>query len=117
MKQQTGLVPILELTASNFKQEVLDNSTPILVDFWAPWCGPCKAMKPILSDLATTLAGKVRIAQVNVDTERELAGAFEVRSIPTCMLLSGPNVLAVKVGLTSAKDLIQIINTKIVEAK
>lgn len=96
---------ILQLTARNFKDEVLDSSTPVLIDFWAPWCGPCRMMKPILHDAANLLAGKVRVAQVNIDDERDLAEAFRIRSIPTCVLIKGNQVLDSFVGVVPAQKL------------
>ena len=104
MEQNTDN-PILKLTASNFKQEVLDGPTPVLIDFWAPWCGPCRMMKPILSDAAKLLAGKVRVAEVNIDEQRELADAFRIQSIPTCVLIKGNTVLESFVGVVPAQKL------------
>ena len=105
--------PLLQLTAATFQSEVLDNDTPILIDFWAPWCGPCRAMKPILEEVATSLAGKVRVAQVNVDEERELGGAFGIQSIPTCVLMQGNKPLGGYVGYTPAKTLVADILNRI----
>lgn len=105
MKQDTVKNPILDLTIENFRQEVLENTTPILIDFWAPWCGPCRAMKPILAATAEELSGQIRVAQLNVDAEQAIAKAFNVRSIPTCLLMQGSTLLESYVGVTTAKEL------------
>jgi len=73
----------LTLTEENFESEVLKSAVPVLVDFWAPWCGPCRSMAPIIDDLAKEFEGKVKVGKVNVDENRNLAGSFGVMSIPT----------------------------------
>lgn len=106
---------VLELTTSAFKGEVIDNPKPILIDFWAPWCGPCRAMKPVLAEASQSLAGKVRVASVNVDQERAIAEAFGIRSIPTCVLMQNGKVLDAFVGVVPAKDLVADVLGRIVE--
>ncbi len=96
---------ILELSAENFESEVKKSSTPVLVDFWAPWCGPCKAITPLLEELSKTSAGKYKIGKVNVDDNQVLAGQFNIRAIPTLLLFKGGQVKETIVGLTSKKDL------------
>ncbi len=76
----------LHFTASNFEAEVLKAQGPVLVDFWAEWCGPCKAIGPIIDQLAVELQGKIKIGKVNVDESGELAGQFNVMSIPTLLI-------------------------------
>jgi len=97
---------IVQLTKENFRQEVLENPTPILIDFWAPWCVPCRLMKPVVVNVAAKLEGQVRVAQLNIDDEQEIAHAFNVRSIPNCTLVQEKNVLGAFVGLMSAKTLV-----------
>ena len=77
---------IIILTSANFDETVKSSTTPILVDFWAEWCGPCKAMNPILTEIAKEHAGKVTIAKLNVDDHGDIAQRFSVMSIPTMML-------------------------------
>lgn len=96
---------IQELDNSNFDSAVTSASTPVLVDFWAPWCGPCKALAPILDQLASELAGKVSVCKVNVDDASEIAGKFNIRSIPTLLVFKDGKVVDQMVGLASKDDL------------
>lgn len=100
---------ILTVTQSNFESSVLKSSKLVVVDFWAPWCGPCKQLTPILETLATELAGKVVIAKVNVDDEPGLAEQYNVRGIPTLLFFHAGEVVSVKVGLLSADQLRTLI--------
>jgi thioredoxin 1 len=96
---------ILTLTQNNFSQEVLQSSTPVLVDFWAQWCGPCKALTPILDELADEYDGRVKIGKVNIDDEQALAAEYGVRAIPTLLLFNQGQVADQIVGLRSKRDL------------
>jgi len=87
--------------ASNFQAEVLQSATPVLVDFWAEWCGPCKAIAPVLEQLSGELAGKLKIVKVNVDEAPELAQQFGIRSIPTLFVIKGGTVVDQKMGAMS----------------
>ena len=89
---------ILQLDNNNFKTTVA-GATPVLVDFWAPWCGPCKAIAPILDELSTELAGKLTIAKVNVDDNGELAAQYGVRAIPTMLLFKDGAMVEQFVGM------------------
>ena len=83
---------------ANFQAEVLNSAEPVVVDFWAEWCGPCKMIAPSLEELSTEFAGKVKIAKINVDENPELAARFGVRSIPMLAMFKGGEVADVKVG-------------------
>ncbi len=96
---------IVTLTQANFAAEVLQSSNPVLVDFWAEWCGPCKMLSPILDELATEYTGKVRIGKVNIDEAQELAAQYGIRSIPTLLLFKQGQVAEQLVGLRSKRDL------------
>jgi thioredoxin 1 len=89
---------IIQATDSNWQSEVVDATVPVLVDFWAEWCSPCRAIAPVLEELATELAGKVKIAKVNVDENPDLAGQFGIRSIPTLLIIKGGQVQQQLVG-------------------
>ena len=95
---------ITELDSSNF-EAAISASVPVVVDFWAPWCGPCKAIAPILEELAAELGEAVKICKVNVDNNSEIAGKFEIRSIPTILVFKDGAVSDTIVGLTSKEDL------------
>ncbi len=83
---------------NSFKTDVLDSAEPVVVDFWAEWCGPCKMIAPSLEEISKEMAGKVKVAKVNIDENPELAAQFGVRSIPTLMLFKGGEVADIKVG-------------------
>ncbi|HEY5911554.1 MAG TPA: thioredoxin [Verrucomicrobiae bacterium] len=96
---------IINLTKENFDKEVLQSAQPVLVDFWAEWCGPCKALAPVLDELSEEYAGRVKIAKVNIDDYQELAAKFNIHSIPTLLLFSKGQVAEQLVGLRSKRDL------------
>ncbi|HEV2391587.1 MAG TPA: thioredoxin [Verrucomicrobiae bacterium] len=96
---------IVSLTQDNFSKEVLESEKPVLVDFWAEWCGPCKMLAPILDELAQEYDGRVRIAKVNIDEHQGLAAEYGIHSIPTLLLFQQGQVANQMVGLRTKKDL------------
>ena len=96
---------IQHLTSDNFKSTVDSSPVPVLVDFWAPWCGPCKAIAPVLEELAGEMAGKLSIGKVDVDENGEVAAQFNVRAIPTLILFKDGQVAEQFVGLVGKSDL------------
>ena len=96
---------ILELSETNFKSEVLESSSPVLVDFWAPWCGPCRAIAPTLQTLADEMGSQAKVTKVNVDNNGGLAGTYDIHSIPALLVFKGGNVVEKFVGVVS-KDVL-----------
>lgn len=98
---------ILHITKENFEKEVLGSKEPIVVDFWASWCGPCKALAPVLEEADAELAGNVKIAKINIDEEEELAAQFRVMSIPTLLLFKNGEAVNKLVGLSSKEEVLE----------
>ncbi|OOF42901.1 thioredoxin TrxA [Rodentibacter trehalosifermentans] len=101
---------VLHTTDATFEADVLRSEVPVLVDFWAPWCGPCKMIAPVLDELAPEFAGKAKIVKINVDENQLVAGQFGVRSIPTLLLVKNGEVAATQVGALPKGQLAAFIN-------
>jgi thioredoxin 1 len=94
---------VVTLEDSTFEKEVLKSDTPVLVDFWAVWCGPCKAIAPVVDDLATRYKGKLKVAKMDVDAHQQVAQQFGIRSIPTLLIFKGGRVVDTIIGNDRAK--------------
>jgi thioredoxin 1 len=104
---------IVYLTDDSFQNEVLESNEPVLVDYWAEWCGPCKMIAPILTEIATEYQGKVKVAKLNIDENPQTPPKYGIRGIPTLMLFKDGNVEATKVGALSKSQLTAFIDTNI----
>jgi thioredoxin 1 len=104
---------ILYLTDDTFENEVINSSNPVLVDYWAEWCGPCKMIAPILEEIASEYTGKVKIAKLNIDENPQTPPRYGIRGIPTLMLFKDGNVEATKVGALSKSQLTAFLDSNI----
>lgn len=96
----------MEITSENFRKEVLNSEVPVLVDFWASWCNPCKMMSPIVEEIAGEMEGKIKVFKLNVDEERNLAIKYNIMSIPAFLLFKDGKVEKQTIGMQSKVDLI-----------
>ena len=104
---------IKHVSDATFDAEVLKSSQPVLVDYWAEWCGPCKMIAPILDEVATAYSGKLQVAKMNVDDNREVPAKFGIRGIPTLMLFKNGELAATKVGALSKSQLTAFIDQQL----
>lgn len=100
----------IQITDAQFAEEVLNSDIPVIIDFWAPWCGPCKMIAPILEDVAAEYIGKVKVVKLNIDENQETAPKYNVRGIPTLLVIKDGEVVATKVGAVSKTQLVDFIN-------
>ena len=101
------------VTDASFEQEVLKSEAPVLVDYWAEWCGPCKSIAPILDDIAKEYDGRLKIAKINVDENQQVPAKFGIRGIPTLMLFKNGNVEATRVAALSKSQLTAFLDSNI----
>lgn len=99
-----------QVSDNDFQQEVLNSSTPVLVDFWAEWCGPCKQLGPIIDELSTELSSNLKVTKVNIDNSPEAPQKYGVRGIPTLMIFKDGKVIGTKVGALPKSKLVEWIN-------
>ena len=98
--------PTIEINEANFEAEVLKSTQPVLVDFWAEWCGPCKMLAPVLDEIAGEQAGRVKVGKVNIDDNPELASRFAIRAIPTLLYFAGGEVRDQSMGVVGKKAIV-----------
>lgn len=98
----------INLTSKNYDEEVVKSQTPVLIDFWATWCGPCRAMMPVVEQIANESEGKIKVCKVNVDEEPELASKFDVMSIPTFVAIKNGKVIGTSLGVQSKEDILRL---------
>ncbi len=104
---------IIKVTDDSFEQDVLANEKPVLVDYWAEWCGPCKMIAPVLNDVAEDYGDKLVIAKLNIDENPNTPPKYGIRGIPTLMIFKGGNVVATKVGALSKSQLMEFVDSSI----
>lgn len=99
----------IKITKNNFDQEVLNSKEPVLLDFWASWCGPCRMVAPTIDEIADEMAGNAKVGKINVDEESDLASMFRVMSIPTLMVVKDGKVTAQAVGVRPKRDILKML--------
>lgn len=104
---------IVHTTDASFEQDVLKSDVPVLLDFWAPWCGPCKMIAPILDEVAAEFEGKLKVVKINIDENEQTPGQFGVRGIPTLMVFKDGQNVATKVGALAKGQLVAFVNASI----
>jgi thioredoxin 1 len=104
---------LISVTSENFDQEVMNSDKPVLVDFWAEWCGPCKALSPVLDEIATEMSGKASVVKVNVDQASDLAQKYGIRGIPTLIFFKNGEVKSTLVGNQPKAEIVKNINSLI----
>jgi thioredoxin 1 len=103
----------IEFTDANFKSEVLESAVPVLVDFWAVWCGPCKMVAPVVEEIAAEFDGKLKVGKIDVDQNPETSMQFGIRSIPTIMIFRGGKVVEQIIGALPKKNLLEKLSAHV----
>jgi len=101
----------IQLTDANFEQEVVKSGTPVLVDFWAPWCGPCRMIGPVIEELAKEYDGRIKVCKLNTDENPETASRFQISAIPTILFFKGGKMVKDAVGLQPREELKKIMDS------
>ncbi len=107
------MVEVLHITDATFEADVLRSDVPVLLDFWAPWCGPCRMIAPVLDDLAAEFGDKVKVAKINIDENQATPAQYGVRSIPTLLLFKEGKIVATQVGALPKNQLAAFVNKNI----
>lgn len=107
------MADIIEITTDNFEDEVIKSDMPVLVDFWAVWCGPCKMVSPLIDELADDFSGKAKVGKINVDEQMALAEKFKVMTIPTVMVFKNGEIVEKAVGARSKSDYAQMLENNL----
>ena len=110
------MADLLDITGENFDSEVAQSTVPVLMDFWAPWCGPCKVVGPIIDELSEEYKGKVNFYKVNTDEEQEIGGAFGIRSIPSLLFVPKEGQPQMKVGALPKETLKKVVEEELLSS-
>lgn len=103
------IMSVITITSKNFEEEVSKSNVPVLLDFWASWCGPCKMVLPIVDEVASEVEGKAKVGKINVDEEQELASAFNIMSIPTLVVIQNGKLVKQAVGVRSKQEILEML--------
>lgn len=101
---------VINLDSKNFEEEVLNSEVPVLIDFWATWCGPCRMMAPVVEEIANEVGEKAKVCKLNIDENKEIAEKYDVMSIPTFIIIKNGKVAATTVGVQPKENIIKLLN-------